>query len=176
MMKKRDRITEGFFERDALEIAPELIGCKLVRKISEDIIHSSVITEIEVYRGDNDLACHARKGKTNRNQVMFERGGKVYVYLIYGMYWMLNFVTGEKDSPQAILIRGIEGFDGPGKLTKFLAIDKSLYGADLYTSSEIWVEYKDFETSYITAPRIGISYAGEYWENIEWRYILKDGF
>lgn len=168
------RLERSFFTRDVLEVAPDLIGKLLVIKRNNKI-EKYVITEVEAYRGEEDLACHASKGKTKRNEIMYDIGGKIYVYLIYGMYWMLNFVTGEKDMPQAALIRGIEGFDGPGKLTKHLKIDKSYYGEDLVTSERIWVEANTNKNNFeiIRLPRVGIDYAGEYWKNVPWRYLLK---
>lgn len=103
-MKRLDR---SFFTRDVLEVAPDLLGKLLVIK-RDDRIEKYVITEVEAYRGEEDLACHASRGKTKRNEVMYDIGGKIYVYLIYGMYWMLNFVTGEKNMPQAALIRELK--------------------------------------------------------------------
>ena len=134
-----NRLQHDFFIRDVLEVAPELLGKNLVRKV-DDQIKKYLITEVEAYRGEKDLACHASKGRTPRTEIMYHNGGLVYVYLIYGMYWMLNVVTSVNDVPQAVLIRGIKGFEGPGKLTKKLDIDKSFYGEDLINSDRIWIE------------------------------------
>ena len=84
------------------------------------------------------------KGRTPRTEIMFHEGGRLYIYLIYGMYWMLNVVTGEENNPQAVLIRGVENFPGPGKITKALGIDRSFYGEDLVTSERIWFEDNGF--------------------------------
>jgi DNA-3-methyladenine glycosylase len=148
----------------------------LVRKSDDGTIHKYIITEIEAYRGEEDLACHASKGRTNRTEIMYHEGGHLYVYLIYGMYWMLNFVTGEKNNPQAILIRGIDQFNGPGKLTKHLKIDKSFYGENLVTSDRIWIEINPEKSKreIKTYPRVGIDYAGEIWKNKPWRFIMDD--
>ncbi|MCF8374705.1 MAG: DNA-3-methyladenine glycosylase [Bacteroidales bacterium] len=167
------KLTHSFFQRDVLEVAPDLIGKILVRQFDNGDISRFKITETEAYRGEEDLACHASKGRTTRTDVMYHEGGLIYVYLIYGMYWMLNFVTGLLDHPQATLIRGIEGFDGPGKLTKALQINKSFYGEDLSTSKRIWVEDNPEKTVIITGKRIGVDYAGEVWANLLWRYTLK---
>ena len=164
------RLTRSFFERDVLLVAPELIGKTLVRK-SIHSFHYFSITEVEAYRGIEDKASHARFGKTSRNGVMFQQGGLVYVYLIYGMYWMLNFVTGPEGEPQAVLLRGLEGLDGPGRLTKALEIDKSFYGEDLIKSDRIWIENNAENPGVIQKPRCGIDYAGEPWKSMPWRYI-----
>ena len=84
---------------------------------------------------------------------MYDRGGFVYVYLIYGMYWMLNVVTGPEGSPQAILIRGLKDLSGPGILTRALAIDKSFYGEDLLTSNRIWIENSPVTPVVMNTPR-----------------------
>jgi len=167
------RLTRSFFERDVLQVAPDLMGKKLVR-VRNNIIAVYTITEVEAYRGSEDKASHARFGKTYRNSIMFARGGLVYVYLIYGMYWMLNFVTGGENQPQAILVRGLGGIEGPGKLTRTLDIDKSFYGEDLTVSDRIWIENsEDINLSFIQKVRYGIDYAGEPWKSMPWRFILN---
>ena len=165
------RLQRSFFVRDVLEVAPDLLGKHIVVNKNGQFLKYQ-INEVEAYRGEEDLACHASKGKTGRNQIMYQPGGFVYVYLIYGMYWMLNFVTGDIDNPQAVLIRGVEEADGPGKLTRKLGIDKSFYGEDLTKSDRIWVENGNFKGSITTGKRIGIDYAGNYWKNKPWRYYI----
>jgi len=91
---------------------------------------------------------------------------------VYGMYWMLNIVTGEKDNPQAVLIRRIENFKGPGILSGELKVNKSFYGEDLISSNRIWIENSNKKNDYFTAPRIGIDYAGNKWKNKPWRFVL----
>ena len=118
------------------------------------------------------MACHASKGRTARTEVMFGKGGVIYVYLIYGMYWMLNIVTGQKNDASALLIRGIESISGPGRVGKILQLDKSFYGEDLSTSNRIWIEDSDENVTIKTSPRIGIQYAGEPWVNKPWRYFI----
>jgi DNA-3-methyladenine glycosylase len=167
------RLDSNFFSNDVLFVAPNLLGKTLVRRFNDGTIKQYTITETEAYKGVDDLACHASKGRTPRTDVMFQKGGLVYVYLIYGMYWMLNFVTSNENEPQAVLIRGIEGFDGPGKLTKELQLDKSFYAEDLSTSNRLWVCEGISKVSHITLPRVGIEYAGDYWKNIPWRFKIK---
>lgn len=167
------RFSQAFFQRPVLEVAPELLGKVLVRQFDDDTIHRFVITEVEAYRGTEDLACHASKGRTARTEVMFHDGGVVYIYLIYGMYWMLNIVTGSEGDASAVLIRGLEGISGPGKIGKALQLDKSFYGEDLSTSSRIWIEESENKPEFITTPRIGIEYAGEPWITKPWRFVIK---
>ena len=167
------RLTTQYFKQDALVLAPDLLGKTIVRKFDDGTELRSKITETEAYRGEEDLACHASKGRTKRTEVMYHQGGEVYVYLIYGMYWMLNFVSGETNSPQAILIRGIENISGPGKVGKALKLDKSFYGENLGTSERIWVEHNlSAVTGIKTSKRIGIEYAGETWANKPWRFFI----
>ncbi len=169
------RLTESFYVRDVLEVAPELVGKILVRRFDDGREECYVITETEAYRGEEDLACHASKGRTPRTEIMYHRGGYVYVYLIYGMYWMLNVVTGHDGHPQAVLIRGLEGVSGPGKITRRLQIDKSFYGEDLLYSNRLWIcEPESIGSIEIEAySRIGVDYAGDYWKNLPWRFVKK---
>ena len=106
------KLTQSFFETDVLELAPALLGKIICRKMPDGEVLRCRITETEAYNGVSDLACHASKGRTLRTEVMYGGGGNIYVYLIYGMYWMLNIVSGGKDTPQAVLIRGVEQTSG----------------------------------------------------------------
>jgi DNA-3-methyladenine glycosylase len=164
------KLTREFFIRDVLSVAPELLGKILVCKIDDDFVRYR-ITETEAYRNAEDLACHSCKGRTERTEAMFHTGGVIYVYLIYGMYWMLNFVTGREDEPQAALIRGIEGVYGPGRLTRKLHIDKSFYNEDITISPRIWLEDDGYRHAYKTGTRIGVNYAGE-WKDKMWRFYV----
>ncbi len=166
------KLKEAFYCRDVLEIAPDLIGKFLVVKNNQGL-NAYMITEVEAYRGEEDKACHANKGRTARTEIMYHAGGNIYVYLIYGMYWMLNFVTGHADNPQAALIRGIEGFDGPGKLSRKLDINGSFYGEHLCRSNRIWVEDRKQIPKIKTSGRIGIDYAGEPWISKPWRFKIS---
>jgi len=165
------RLDYDFYRRDVLEVCPGLIGKVLVRSYPDGSQFRSRITEVEAYRGEEDLACHAARGKTDRNGIMYGEGGYVYVYLIYGMYWMLNVVTGRADEPQAALIRGLEDVSGPGRLTKKIEIDRSFYGLDLVHSGVLWIENHSLPAEYTTAKRIGIDYAGE-WKDKPWRFVM----
>lgn len=166
------RLQAHFFTRDVLEVAPDLLAKILVVKSHGTGEKRYVITDTEAYRGPEDLACHASKGRTARTEIMYHAGGKLYVYLIYGMYWMLNIVTGAENNPQAVLIRGVESCSGPGRVSRLLGIDRSFYGEDITTSERIGIEDAGIIPVYKTGPRIGIDYAGPYWMSRPWRYYL----
>jgi DNA-3-methyladenine glycosylase len=167
------RLDRSFYNRDVLEVAPQLLGQHLVRIGADGRRCSYLITETEAYRGAEDLACHASKGRTPRTEVMFGEGGHLYMYLIYGMYWMMNVVTGEKDVPQAVLFRGLKEASGPGRLTRLVGVDRDFYGEDLVRSGRIWIEESGIRPAYETGPRIGIDYAGEPWKELPWRFLIN---
>jgi len=164
------KLPKSFFQRNALEVAPELLGKYLVRRFESGDIHRFRITDVEVYMGEEDKACHASRGRTSRNAIMYDEGGEIYVYLIYGLYWLLNIITGHKDEPQGIMIRGLEGINGPGRVGKYLKLDKSFYG-DSITGDRLWVEDTGDKPEYKTGPRVGIDYAGE-WKDMPWRFMV----
>jgi DNA-3-methyladenine glycosylase len=171
-MQPGEKLLKEFFARDVLDVAPEIPGKLLAIRLNEGSVGRFMITEVEAYRGTEDRACHAFKGRTLRTEIMYNEGGYLYIYLIYGMYWMLNIVTGGKDNPQAVLIRGVEGYPGPGLLTKSLGIDRSYYGEDITRSDRIWLEDPGEIHVVKIGPRIGIDYAGKYWKERPWRYYL----
>jgi len=164
------RLERDFFTRDVLEVAPELLGKKLTVKSDNDLIGRFIISETEAYRGSDDKACHASRGRTPRTEIMYHEGGKLYVYFVYGMYWMLNIVTGKENDPQAVLIRGLENCPGPGRVTKLLGINRTFYGEDLIASDRIWIEESGIKPVYKSGPRIGVDYAGKIWKYKPWRY------
>ena len=165
------RLTKNFYLEDAEILAPRILGKLLVRRTENGIIRA-VITETECYKGTDDTACHASRGKTARAFVMFEEGGRAYVYLCYGMHNMLNIVTGAEGQPQAVLIRSLDEIRGPGRLTKAMDITRELNGEILYESDRLWVE--DGESlEYTQTPRIGIDYADKKDRERLWRYIAK---
>jgi DNA-3-methyladenine glycosylase len=162
-----------FYKQDVLIAAPLLVGKLLVRKLDNGEIVRYRITEVEAYRGEEDSACHARFGKTNRTSVLYEKGGHAYIYMCYGMHYLFNVVTGKEGAPQAALIRTVEGYNGPAKLTKAMNIDKNLNGIDLTTSDKLWIEDDGYKAKYTRDKRVGIDYATEPYKSIEWRFILK---
>jgi DNA-3-methyladenine glycosylase len=167
------RLDLKFYKQDVLIVAPLLVGKLLVRKLDNGEVLRYRITEVEAYRGEEDSACHARFGKTNRTSILYEEGGHVYIYLCYGMHYLFNVVTGKEGIPQAVLIRTVEGYNGPAKLTKAMNIDKNLNGIDLTTSDKLWIEDDGYQAKYTRDKRVGIDYATEPYKSIEWRFILK---
>ena len=165
-------IQKHFFLRDVLEVAKDLPGMFLMRKYPDGLVKRYMITEVEAYRGEEDLACHASKGRTKRTEIMYDEGGKLYIYLIYGMYWMLNIVCSKKENPQAVLIRGIEPVYGPGKLTRLLQINHSFNGESLIQSEKIWLEEKTQQFKLKFGQRIGIDYSGLEWKKKPWRFYI----
>jgi len=164
-------LSQSFFCRDVLEVAPRLPGKKIIRMMNGEK-KEYIITEVEAYRGTADLACHASKGRTTRTEIMYHEGGHIYMYLIYGMHWMLNIVTGPAENPQAVLIRSLEGIKGPGRVSRELSLDGSFYGEKIFDSGRIWME-EGIEPPVIhNAARIGVEYAGEYWGGLLWRYYI----
>ena len=152
-----------------------LLGKYLVRRRGRTI-EARLITEVEAYDGERDLACHARFGRTPRAEVLYAPGGAWYVYLCYGIHEMLNLVVGPRDWPAAILIRGVEGASGPGRVTKALRIDRKLNRASAVTrASGLWLEDRGVRVPariIRATPRIGIDYAGPVWAKKRWRFVF----
>lgn len=165
------RLGEEFFHRDCLDVAPELVGKIVVRRLTDGTILSERIAETEAYRGEEDLACHASKGRTPRTELLYGKSGIIYVYLCYGMHWLMNVITGEQEQPQGVLIRAGEVHNGPAKLTKYLQIGKSFNGKSFVDNDELWIEDDGFKIDLRTDVRVGIDYAGEHWKNMPWRWI-----
>lgn len=170
-----ERLTDDFFRRDCLKVAPELVGKILVHRLPTGEELRERIAETEAYRGEEDKACHASKGRTKRTEILYGESGKIYVYLCYGMHWLMNITTGQKEQPQCVLIRAGEVRNGPAKLTKYMQIDGSFNKCDICGNPDIWIENDGFQPKIKTASRVGIDYAGDYWKNIQWRFIADGG-
>jgi DNA-3-methyladenine glycosylase len=162
------RLDYDFFHRPCPEVARDLVGKVLVHGDN-----SLRISETECYCGENDTACHASKGRTKRTEVMYMEAGTVYVYLCYGMHWMLNIVTGEKDHPEAVLIRACAEAPGPGKLTKVLGITGKENRSSVVTSEDLWIADDGFTCEIETAKRVGIGYASQEDQDRLWRFRIK---
>ena len=169
----------AFTGKNTVEIARNLIGKVLVRGGSGRPVTRHVIVETEAYHSEQDLACHASKGRTMRTDVLYRTGGIWYVYLCYGIHEMLNLVAGPEGSPAAVLIRGLHDVIGPGRLTKALAIGRSLNGLPAEPQTGLWLEDAgiDIPDKEVEAtPRIGVDYAGEVWAAKPWRFVVtKEG-
>ncbi len=169
-MQRKER---AFYLDDAVTVARALPGMDLVIDTGESCMRY-MITETEAYLGSGDLACHASRGQTPRTAPLWLEGGHLYIYLIYGIYWMLNVVTGPAGDPQAVLIRGAGELSGPGRLTRGAAIDSSYSREDLVTSQRIWIEEGSYRPALTAGPRVGIDYAGEPWVSMPWRFMIMN--
>jgi DNA-3-methyladenine glycosylase len=183
-------LDRDFYLRSAVRVARDLLGARLVR-VRERVRLEGIITETEAYVGEEDLACHAKAGRTPRTAIMYGQPGRAYVYFTYGMHWLLNAVTGRPGFPAAVLIRamipvaGVEamsarrkgrGFDGPAKLTQALEIDGKDNGADLTrTGSGLWIEQgiPVPRRRVNRGPRIGLNHVPEPWKSKPWRFLAR---
>lgn len=168
-------LPQSFYARGATTVARDLLGKTLVRRADGKLI-KSLITETEAYVGSHDLASHASKGKTRRTEVMFGPPGRWYVYFIYGMYEMLNMVTGKSGYPAAVLIRGAREVSGPGRLTRYFKIPLTMNGTKAARSSGLWIEDAGIhvpKNEVLTTPRIGVDYAGPIWSQKHYRFVWK---
>jgi DNA-3-methyladenine glycosylase len=171
-------LASEFFNRPAEKVARDLLGKTLLRRQGRSLT-SHVITETEAYIGPEDLASHAAGGRrTKRTEIMFGQAGTLYVYFVYGMHWMLNVVTGEIGHPAAVLIRGIEGAEGPARLTRALNITGALNGKLAGKGSGLW--FADCgslpsSNAILRTARIGVDYAGPVWSAKKYRFVLKQG-
>ncbi len=169
-----------FYQRHTLTVARDLLGCFLVRRVGRRTIRARIV-ETESYHGEDDLACHASRGRTKRTETMYGEAGRAYVYLIYGMYHCLNIVTGPKNFPAAVLIRAVEvedvsskETDGPGKLCRFLRVTRTENGHDMTLARKLWIERGSIGASetVVATPRIGVDYA-KHSKDWPWRFILR---
>jgi len=196
-MHQASRIVESsWLARPSTVVAPQLIGCYLVRQTPDGQRMKGLIVETEAY-APGDPACHAYRQPTPRNSVMFGPAGVTYVYLIYGLYHCLNIVTDQEGVPSAVLVRALEleslpnGIDssmarrphrvaaGPGKLCRVLQIDLSLTGLALHLGNPLWLEHRSTQfqksldarlKSLVQTTRIGLTRGTD----LPWRWYLKD--
>lgn len=192
-MSANTRLTQQFYRRPTLDVARDLIGRVLVRRLSDGAELRGRIVETEAYLGANDSASHASHGKTERTRPMFGPAGHAYVYLIYGMHHCFNIVTETDGVAGAVLVRALEPLtnvermranrrnkrpsevtNGPAKLCEALAIDRDLTGEDLVTSERLWLDAGDPvpDDAVARTARVGIDYADETDRTALWRYSL----
>ncbi len=166
------RLKKDFYLRPATELSVLLLGKLLVRKTEQGVVKAR-ITETECYFGEEDTACHAHRGKTDRTRILYEEGGLAYVYLCYGIHSLLNVVSGDKGHPEAVLIRAVDGYNGPGKLTKALSITREQNYTDLCTSDELWIEDDGLVPTEIQrSKRVGIDYATQEYQDVLWNFKM----
>jgi DNA-3-methyladenine glycosylase len=184
----RKRLRREFYTRPTLIVAKDILGKYLVVKKNKSQIIGKIV-ETEAYLGPEDRASHAYNGKvTKRCKPVYLKGGHLYIYLCYGIHWQLNITTRKEGDPECILIRALEPVvgncsnyeirklaNGPGKLCRWMNIDKRFNEEDLVYSKKIWVEKRkeNKKSQIISAKRIGIDYAEE-WADKLWRFYLKD--
>ena len=181
------RLERDAFNRPTLTVARELLGKFIVHRHGRGI-RSAMITEVEAYKGPQDLASHARGGRrTRRVEPLYGEGGTIYVYLVYGMHWLLNFATAGAGRPEAVLVRGVlagtadapEPVPGPGRVARHLGINQRLDGLDAATSDRIWIEDRGITVpahALRRGPRVGIDYSGTYWAARPWRFWVAVDF
>lgn len=162
------RLDYDFFHRPCPDVARDLVGKVLVH--NGQMLR---ISETEAYFGEADTACHAHRGRTKRTEVMYADAGTIYIYLCYGMHWLLNIVTGEKEQPEAVLIRACVEAPGPGRLTKALSITGELNGKTVVDSQALWIGDDGFVCGVVTDKRVGIGYASEEDQARLWRFKLS---
>lgn len=169
------RLTAQDYGRDAVAMAKALLGMTLCRRLDDGTVLRARIVETEAYFGEEDTACHAHKGRTPRTDVMYAPGGYAYVYLCYGMHDMLNVVTGPADHPEAVLVRGVEGASGPGRVTKAMQVTRALNREDLVRSERLWIETDGVAPRFKASARVGIGYASKRDQARKWRFTAIGG-
>jgi DNA-3-methyladenine glycosylase len=179
-----------WFDRPAVEVAPELLGAFLVHDTVRGRVTGRIV-EVEAYQGPEDLAAHSSRGRTPRNAVMFGAPGHLYVYLIYGLHHCANVVCGPAEKPEAVLLRAaeiVEGAElaaarrgpvptsrlaaGPGNLGAAFGLDRSSNGVDLL-SGPIRIARGSRPDRVTRTPRIGVAYAGD-WADAPLRFLIPD--
>ncbi len=163
-----NRLPYEFYHRHALEVAPDLVGKIIV--CGDTRLR---ISETEAYCGESDTACHASKGRTQRTEVLYADAGTIYVYLCYGMHWMLNVITGDEGDPQGVLIRACVDAPGPGRLTRKLGITKEYNRQSILDCPTLWIGDDGQGCSIETDRRVGIGYASQEDQDRLWRFKMK---
>ncbi len=178
--QRTSRLTRTFYSGSTLSIARSLIGMHLVHRIGTQSRRGRIV-ETEAYLGPSDQAAHSARGRTPRTEVMFGPPGHAYVYLIYGLWYCLNVVTGAEGVPHAVLLRALEPIEGltgracgPGLLCRALGIDRQHNGLDL-CADRLWIERPEVRrrVRIRCSERIGVDYAGA-WAKRPWRFFDAD--
>jgi DNA-3-methyladenine glycosylase len=179
----RTRLTRASFNLPTLRVSRDLLGKFIVRRHRGREL-AAMVTEVEAYKGPRDRAAHTFGGRrTARVEPLYGDGGTAYVYLVYGIHWLLNFSTAGAGTPEGVLIRGVLTADhakprlvsGPGRVTAYLRIDRRLNHIDATQSAVMWLEDRGIRLParrIMTGPRVGIDYAGAYWSARRWRFWI----
>jgi len=170
-VKNLKRLDYEFFHRPCLEVAKDLVGKVLVHETGNGSL-TMRISETEAYCGETDTACHAHKGRTARTEVMYAKAGTVYVYLCYGVHWLLNIVTGEPEQPEAVLIRACVEAPGPGRLTKALGITGA-NNRENVCEGKLRIGDDGYTCKIRTDKRVGIGYASQEDQDRLWRFVME---
>lgn len=193
-MNRSNILPASFYDREVVGVARDLLGMRLVRLLDGKRI-SGIICETEAYRGEEDLACHARVGRTKRTEVMYGPAGRAYIYFTYGMHWCLNCVCGEEGFPAAVLLRSIEPMEGleiiaerrkgverklwcngPAKITKALGLTGTQNGVDLASKDGgLWIEQGESIPGerVLAGPRVGMGSTPEPWFSMPWNFRIN---
>jgi DNA-3-methyladenine glycosylase len=170
------KLDQTFYERPAVELASDLIGKTIVRKVRRKEFRARIV-ETEAYIGSHDLASHASKGRTARTEIMFGPAGRAYVYLVYGIHEMFNIVASEVGDPQSVLFRAAEplgdwstDLSGPGKFTRGMQITRADNGLELTGRRLYLLDDHSDQPVVMTTPRIGVDYAQE-WKHELLRFL-----
>jgi len=161
------RLPYAFYHRPCIEVAKDLVGKVIV--CGDTRLR---ISETEIYWGESDTACHASRGRTKRTDVLYADAGTIYVYLCYGIHWLMNIITGDAEDPQGVLIRACTDAPGPGKLTKRLGITGEYNRRSILDTPDLWIEDDGFRCSVRADKRVGIGYASSEDQDKLWRFIL----
>jgi DNA-3-methyladenine glycosylase len=197
-VKHAPRLPREFFRQETVRVARCILGQRLVHQDAEGIRLAGIISEAEAYVGSDDLACHARVGRTQRNATMWGEAGHAYVYFTYGMHWMLNLVTERAGYPAAVLLRAVipvEGVDqirkrrfgrpdaqltdGPAKLCQAFNINRRFDGHDLCDpAASLFIErgVTIGDQSVTSGPRVGLNNVEEPWKSMPWRFRIARSF
>ena len=166
------RLDNSFFHRDCLDVAPDLVGKLICRRLADGSVLQERIAETEAYRGEEDLACHAIRISIDGTALSRKRRDLCLSLLWHSL--ANDVITGEVEQPQGVLIRAGEVHYGPAKLTKYLQVDKRFNGDSFVTCPDLWIADDGFRPVLHTDARVGIDYAGEYWKNMPWRWVMGE--
>ena len=161
---------------DTVALSRQLLGHLLCRRLPDGSTLKWPLCELEAYDGQEDKACHAHRGRTPRNEIMFGSANRWYVYLCYGVHELLNIVTGPVDYPAAVLIRGAGGIYGPGRVTKALQIGRSFITLSATAETNLWLEPPGeqlVDNFIVQTPRIGIDSVGQEWASKSYRFWIR---